>query len=329
MRDGLLHQLVYLLEPIGIIWLCLLVLTVWLAIKRQWGSALFAGLVALFVTIIGGTGLPGRLLGSLERPYAGVPIDALPTADAIVLLGGGAAPSRFEAQGVHLTPAGDRLVMAREIFRLGKAPVLLLGGNANKLDGVVRFEGDIVRDLLDHVGKVLAEAMIPLGANEDTHDEALKVRALATERGWHRVLLVTSANHMRRASAVFRAQGLEVIPVPCNFLTTVATAPPPPGVSVPRYDGFLKMAIWLHEEVGWWEYRRGAGWITADEGALDLRNLYTPRQFRQATQRFQAQAGPSPGRPLQLHPGRSARRALQTSRGKSSTIPASSPGARR
>jgi uncharacterized SAM-binding protein YcdF (DUF218 family) len=158
--------------------------------------------------------------------------------------------------------AGDRLVMARELFRLEKAPVLLLGGNANKLDGVVRFEGVIVRDLLATWG-IPSDAIIPLGANEDTHDEALKVHALATERGWHRVLLVTSANHMRRASAVFRSQGLEVVPVPCNFLTTIGTAPPPPGVCVPRAEGFAKVSVWLHEEIGWWTYRR-RGWITAD-----------------------------------------------------------------
>jgi uncharacterized SAM-binding protein YcdF (DUF218 family) len=262
MREDLLHQFVYLLEPIGIVWLCLLVLTFWLAIKRQLGPALFAGFVTLFITLIGSSGIPGKLLGSLERPYAGVHLDALPTGDAIVLLGGGAAPSRFEAEGVHLTPAGDRLVMANELFRRKKAPLLLLGGNANKLDGVVRFEGVIVKDLLTTWG-IPDDDILPLGANQDTHDEALKVGALAKQRGWHRILVVTSANHMRRASAVFRAQGLEVIPVPCNFLTTVATAPPPPGVSVPRYDGFVKVAIWLHEEVGWWTYRR-RGWIQPD-----------------------------------------------------------------
>jgi uncharacterized SAM-binding protein YcdF (DUF218 family) len=172
------------------------------------------------------------------------------------------APSRYEASGAHLTAAGDRVVMANELFRLKKAPVLVLGGNANKLDGVVRFEGVIVKDLLSTWG-VPPEDVIPTGANEDTHDEALKVHALAAERGWHRILLVTSANHMRRASAVFRAQGLEVIPAPCNFLTTLATAPAPPGFAVPRYDGFEKVAIWLHEEVGWWTYRR-RGWIKSE-----------------------------------------------------------------
>jgi hypothetical protein len=64
---------------------------------------------------------------------------------------------------------------------------------------------------------------------------------------------------------VFRAQGIEVIPAASNFLTTIGTAPAPPGYSVPRADGFEKIAIWLHEEIGWWTYRH-RGWIKAAEG---------------------------------------------------------------
>jgi uncharacterized SAM-binding protein YcdF (DUF218 family) len=263
MRDALLHLLLSLIEPIGFIWLCLLVLTATLWWKRQRRFALATGFLAVFVTVIGSTSLPGRiLLGSLERPYAGIQLDALPAADAIVLLGGGAAASRYEANGVHVTPSGDRIVMAHALFRMGKAPVMLLGGSESKLDGVVHFESEIVRELLVTWG-VPKEAMIPLASNADTHDEALKVRALAAEHGWRRFLLVTSANHLRRASATFRAQGLEVIPVPCNFLTTISTAPAPrpPGFAVPGNDGFVKMATWMHEEIGYFIYRR-RGWIT-------------------------------------------------------------------
>jgi uncharacterized SAM-binding protein YcdF (DUF218 family) len=259
MREGLLHQLLYLMEPIGFVWSCLLVLTAALWWKRQRRFAVATGFVAAFVTVIGSSKLPGKLLESLERPYAGVQIDTLPTADAIVLLGGGATISRYEIGGVHFTPAGDRLVMAHALFQAGKAPFLLLGGNANKLDNVIRFESEIVRDLMV-TWDIPKEAMIPLASNADTYGEAQRVRTLATERGWHRILLVTSANHQRRASATFRAQGLEVISVPCNFFTSVSIAPPPPGFSVPRYGGFVAMATWLHEEVGWFMYRR-RGWI--------------------------------------------------------------------
>ena len=259
MIDYLLHQVLALLAPVGLLWGALLVLTALLWRRRLRGFAVATGTLAVFITIIGSTGVPGSLLGSLERPYAGVKIADLPAADAVVLLGGGAGGSRYEVGGVHLSFAGDRLVMAAEMMRLGKAPVLLLGGNAGTLDGRLVLESEITKGLLARWG-VTAEAMIPLGGNADTHDEATDVRALATERGWHRVLLVTSANHMRRAAATVRHMGVEVVPVPCNFLTSVGTGETPFVPGVPGSDGFVKMGVWLHEEIGWLVYWR-RGWL--------------------------------------------------------------------
>ena len=259
MIDYLLHQLLALLAPVGLVWGALLVLTALLWRRRLRGFAGAAGTLAVFITIIGSTGVPGSLLGSLERPYAGVKIEDLPAADAVVLLGGGAGGSRYEVAGVHLTAAGDRLVMAAELMRLGKAPVLLLGGNAGMLDGRLVLESEIMKGLLTRWG-VPAEAMIPLGGNADTHDEAIDVQALAQEHGWHRVLLVTSANHMRRAAATVRHMGVEVVPVPCNFLTSVGTGEMPFSPNVPGTDGFVKMGVWLHEEAGWFMYWR-RGWL--------------------------------------------------------------------
>ncbi len=149
--------------------------------------------------------------------------------------------------------------MAHALFQMKKAPVMLLGGNVNRLDGRTIYESEIVRDLMVTWG-VPTEAMIPMSYSDDTYGEACKVHALAAEHGWHRILLVTSANHQRRASATFRGQGLEVISVPCNFLTRVGNPADDSGFSVPRYDGFVKMATWLHEKAGWYMYRR-RGWI--------------------------------------------------------------------
>ena len=256
----LLHQLLALLAPVGLVWGALIVLTALLWRRRLRWFAAATGALVVFIAVIGSTGVPGSLLASLERPYAGVKIEDLPAADAVVLLGGGASASRYEVGGVHLSPAGDRLVMAAELMRLGKAPVLLLGGNAGTLDGRLVLEAEMVRGLLARWG-VPAEAMIPLGGNADTHDEAIDVQTLARERGWRRVLLVTSANHMRRAAATVRHMGVEVVPVPCNFVTSVGTGETPFAPSVPGTDGFVKMAVWLHEEIGWLVYWR-RGWLT-------------------------------------------------------------------
>ena len=270
--DWLLREVIALLAPVGFVWAILLVLTALLWRRRLRGFAAATAALVVFITIIGGTSLPGKLLGLLERPYAGLKIDELPAADAVVLLGGGAQASRYEVAGVHLSPAGDRLVMAAELMRLGKAPVLLLGGAWGRLDGREVRESEITRELLARWG-VARDAMIPLGNNSDTHDEALKVRALAAERGWKRVLLVTSANHMRRAAAVFRHVGIEVTPAPCNFMTSVGTGEPPFEPGVPGSDGFVKMGMWLHEEIGWLMYSR-RGWLApplpANQAAISL-----------------------------------------------------------
>ncbi len=265
MLDKLLRQILLLIEPIGFVWLCLLILTFLLWRRRQRRLASGAFCLAALIYLIGGTEFPGLvLLGSLERPYAGVDLGALPPADALVVLGGGAEPSRYEADRIHFTRAGDRLNMALEMLRQRKAGVFVIGGAGEEFDGKFIEESPLVAKWFGHWKGIIDPGleMIPLRPCADTHDEAVCVRALATERGWHRVLLVTSANHMRRAVALFRTQGIDAVPVPCNFLTNVSTAPGPQAAAVPSWGGFEKIAVWLHEEVGWFEYRR-RGWISA------------------------------------------------------------------
>jgi len=259
MVDVLLKQLLFALEPIGLVWLSLGALAVGLWRRRQRPFAFAAAGIFFFVTMIGSTPLPDCLLGSLERPYAGVHLEDLPAADAIVMLGGGSEPARYEAFHVHLSPAADRLVMAGSLLRTRKSTVLMLGGGGAKLDGTLRIEADGIKEMLAASG-VPPDSMITLGFNRDTHDEALHARVVANAHEWNRILLVTSASHMRRAAAVFRSQGFEVIPVPCNFLTTLSTVPDSFLISVPRYYGFVKAATWLHEQAGWWIYR-ARGWI--------------------------------------------------------------------
>jgi uncharacterized SAM-binding protein YcdF (DUF218 family) len=259
MLDTLLRQFLLLLQPVGLIWIGLIVLAIVLfrAGRRGWGT--FTAFLVILVTGCGSTDFPGWLLRRLERPWADVKIADLPACDAVVVLGGGAEPSRYEAGEVHLTKAGDRIVMGMELIRLGKAPVLAIGGNVADFYGVKKVEADLVRALLQN-WKFPAAEIVSLGENSNTRDEGEKVQALAKARGWKRILLVTSAFHMERASAVFRTLGIEVVPAPCNFLTSISTAPVGFRLSVPHWAGFEKISIWVHELAGTYIYR-SRGWI--------------------------------------------------------------------
>ncbi len=181
----------------------------------------------------------------------------LPACDAIVQLGGASQPSSHEAGGVHLSFAGDRVLMALELARLGKAPVLCLSGGVPPEGSPSGNEADAVQLAIAERNMLTAE-VISLGGSRDTRDEAVNTARLAAERGWTRILLVTSAAHMPRAAATFRQAGVTVVPAPCNFLTD-HWGPQSP-LHIPSWDGFMSFSVWLHEKIGWLEYRR-RGWV--------------------------------------------------------------------
>lgn len=247
-----------LLEPLGLVWLGLLALTVALVRRRLRRLALVPGLLALLVYVIGSTALPDALLGSLERPFAGTDLRSLPQADAVVVLGGGLQASPREVGSLHLTRAADRIVTGLELMRLGKAPVLVAGGGAGEFHGSVQPEADLFKAAVLERGLVAGE-IVSLGHCANTHDEAVRVRALAEARGWKRLVLVSSAAHLPRAAAAFRAAGLEVTPAPCNFLSRQSVGGPGPNPLAPELGGFEKASIWFHETAGLWLYRL-RGW---------------------------------------------------------------------
>lgn len=265
MLDHALRAVLTLLEPVGFIWACLLILSGLLLRKRQPRLAAMPAGLAVLIWIIGATPLPGRLLGSLERPWVGVKHADLPEADVIMLLGGYSHPSREEVGRLHFNGSADRAVTALELVRLGKAKSLIVSGSGYTINGEAFVEGDLFREIL--VARQLGgPEVISLGGCKNTRHEAEKVSRLAQERGWKRVLLVTSASHMRRAAGVFRTTtGLEIVPVPSAFLTSVSVVTTDSLDLIPRSGGFGKIDGFLHEQIGWRVYR-WRGWIS-DEAA--------------------------------------------------------------
>ena len=258
MLDPILRQGLLLIQPIGFTWLVLLVITVVLWRMRHRKLALTTAFLVLLLTIFGSTDLPGWLLRRLEKPWVGFRPADLPACDAIVVLGGAAEPSLYEVGQVHLTRAADRLTMGLELARLGKAGVMMVGGGSARFGSDTKIEADLVRDALLQRGSNIE--ILSLGPCLHTHDEGVKVAALARERGWKRVALVTSASHMTRSLAVFRNAGVDCVAAPCNFLTTLSTAPSPARPQIPSWQGFEKFNIWLHETAGAAIYRQ-RGWI--------------------------------------------------------------------
>ena len=96
--------------------------------------------------------------------------------------------------------------------------------------------------------------VVSVGRIRNTHDEAVAVARLFRERGWTRVLAVTSPTHTRRAAAALEKEGLVVLAVPA-----VETRFDLEQLHWPedRREAFAAIA---HERIGLLLYRR-RGWI--------------------------------------------------------------------
>jgi uncharacterized SAM-binding protein YcdF (DUF218 family) len=251
-----------LLQPIGFLWLIHLAVALRWTWQRKWRRAAFCWMVAGFISLIGSTSIPSRLLASLERPYRNRPLDEIPSCDAVVMLGGVCAKSEYESFGFDFGGAVDRVVAATEMIRQGKSQTLILGGGGGRRSEP-RDEPWQEAPLLENwltawgVGKV---QFIRLKLSSNTREEALQVRDLARERKWQRIILVTSAFHMRRAEALFQKLGVPVVPVACDFVGLNSLNMKGAFDPFPRLGGFLQLELYLHEKIGWVYYGL-RGWV--------------------------------------------------------------------
>jgi uncharacterized SAM-binding protein YcdF (DUF218 family) len=155
--------------------------------------------------------------------------------------------SDIRPDGTPDTDYMTRLFHAVELVAQGRANVLAVsevhGGNLSE---------EVARHWLGEL-HVSAE-VLSVGLIANTHEEAVLLARRARERGWTRVLAVTSPVHERRACETLEHEGLTAVASPAMQTTFDALNPGGP-------DGRMtSMGPVLHEVVGEWVYRR-RGWI--------------------------------------------------------------------
>jgi len=183
-------------------------------IEQRWGwGVVGVGLLLLWLpaTTVVGT----ALVGSLEHDYPPVPVERSPSADAIVVLGGAVRAAHAPREMPDLHEASDRLWHAARLYRAGAAPIVVASGGG---EGAVA-EAPVMRRVLTDWG-VPDSAVVEEAASTSTYENARFTARLLSERGMDEVLLVTSALHMRRAAATFRATELIVHPAPTDVRVT-------------------------------------------------------------------------------------------------------------
>ena len=194
--------------------------------RRRWSPWCACGALVI-ITLPAMPIVSDQLVWSLEERSAALTPNPIPKADAILVLGGGLKPALAPRAAVEVSEAGDRLLTGLRLFRQDKAALLITSGaqvSFNSNDPALP-EALSARNLAIELG-IPAKNILTNPNSRTTAEEAKAIAKLSKQKGWQRILLVTSAIHMPRALASFNKhvstnsgvqQAIEVIPVSCDY----------------------------------------------------------------------------------------------------------------
>ena len=242
------------LLPLG----CSLILLL-VGLIGRWRWPVITAVVQLWVCSLG---LVSQTLWRwLGVPWPRTTVAAAPSAKAIVVLSGGRHPAPGAAM-VSEWHNPDRFLAGLDLFRAGKAPRLLFTGGASPFRPGQPPDGQRYLREAQQLG-IPAGVMASTPPVVNTAEEAVAIRRLLGasnnfEASSPRILLVTSAFHMRRAQRLFERQGLEVEAFPVDFQARGAWAGPlwrDPTQWLPSAGALDGSSRALHELLGRLIYR--------------------------------------------------------------------------
>jgi uncharacterized SAM-binding protein YcdF (DUF218 family) len=243
--------------PVGLVTILLIFGLVAVVRRRRWAAIMViaAAMVILYMSSI--PLVAQALVRSLE--YQNLP-QALPMAEAIVVLGGGTKSQIYPRPWVEVAEAGDRILYGSRLWLQKKAPFLILSGGRTSLLGAGgRAESEDMAEIAEALGvNKLAILQDPDSIN--TYENAVNVQKILKLQNLHKILLVTSAIHLPRSLAIFRKLGIEAIAAPADFNAIESNESPNIFAFLPDADALKSFTNALKEYLGLFTYRLN-GWL--------------------------------------------------------------------
>lgn len=224
--------------PPGLFILLLLILTIYLLNKSNSNWIKFiSGLIFICLFFLSTAFGVRLLLHPLENYAEEISVNALEQ-HPIVVLGGGLNYHSTEKAEPSLHSL-QRLIKGYQLQRRLECPLIYSGGIAigqTKISEAAAAE-NFLRSLGMEPGMYIIEAKA-----QTTAENAIYLKKMIAEKDINQVYLVTSAYHMLRAAAVFKAQNIDFLAVHSGFI----------------YD----------HQLSWLDYLPNRGALTANLAAL-------------------------------------------------------------
>ena len=222
--------------------LLILALVAWK--RRPWLAQRALGAALLVVTLFSLGPVANGLIRSLEIRAAHT-FRGGETYDAVLLLAGVVDDRPTGDRGVRsYNDSFERVIVAFDLLREQRARfVVVSGGPADRTAEVV--EAAVIADQLVVWGIGRDRIVVDRNAT-NTRENAIETSRIAGERGWSRLVVVTSAFHMARALGCYRAVGLQVDALPVDYRSY---DPARHDASWAPRAGFLAQSTWALREL--------------------------------------------------------------------------------
>ena len=201
----------------------------------------------------------------LESAYPPIELSKLSKSDAIVVLGGGIAPSQSGFSFPNLNAAADRIYQAARIYKIrNEMPIVLSGGSNSVVFN--ESEASAMSKFIQDLG-VPISALILEESSLTTADNAFFTSRLLKRQSFNHIILVTSALHMERAKLAFEHAELIVEPSATDYEARFE----PYGLLayLPDTDALDGSARAIKEIVGVWTLKMG-WYLNAVGNILDI-----------------------------------------------------------
>jgi len=183
-----------------------------------------------------------------------LPLKQIENYDAAIILTG-VTGARNDIPDRILTHKGaDRFLHPLHLYRLGKIDRFIITGGSSRVLEKVEAEAKQIEKILLLAG-VPQQDIIIEGESRNTRENASNTaKLLKLHPDWDRLLLVTSAFHMRRAKACFDKASIPVTPFSADFYASERRFTPD-DLIIPSISAFDGWHLLIHEISGFVIYK--------------------------------------------------------------------------
>ncbi|MBW4440074.1 MAG: YdcF family protein [Plectolyngbya sp. WJT66-NPBG17] len=202
------------LYPLGLSCVLLILTLILLWKKRSRLALIPVTLTFLILFLSSSAWISDAIVESLEFQY--ITQGELPTADAIVVLGGATESALPPRPWIEIREEGDRVLYGAKLYRDKKAPKLILSGGRVDWRPSSSSEAEDMAILMETMG-VQRSAMLLEPRSLNTRENAVNSLEIMKAQKIQKILLVTSAMHMPRSMMIFKKLGIDAIPAPTDY----------------------------------------------------------------------------------------------------------------